>query len=187
MGHWIEYQAVCFTIPAGLRGAERSRFVIALEGGPNNLTERTRSGRERRVRDWYIGMIGTEVQVLRQAVRVAGDCEGMSLRLSGREATPEAYIRRIRRLLAKPERDVTQHITLRATVPRHHPLVSRAKHFGLAEQQFVGYGEEQSHLHPPCDASGADWGAFLRAVDPFIEDSSVVPNRLGQVWHLPSS
>ncbi len=48
-------------MPLSLLGAAEARFVIAIEGGPNNVTERSHTGRERRSRDWYIGMIGTQV------------------------------------------------------------------------------------------------------------------------------
>lgn len=187
MSHWIEYQAASFVIPAGMRGLRATRYVIAMEGGSNNLTERLRNGRERAVRDWYIAMIGSADQVLRQAVKVAGDCEGMSLRLNGRRTTPEAYIRRVRRLLDSARQDVQAHVGLCVTVSRHHALAARCKQFGMAEEQFTQYGQELSRLRPPAGEDGADWGLFFRAVEPCLHDGSVPPGRLGEVFGMPTS
>lgn len=186
MSHWIEYQSACFLIPDGFRGVKGTRFLIASEGGSNNLTQRTPGGQERRVREWYVSMVGRRDDVLRQAVRIAGDCEGMSLRLKGRTITPEAYIRRTRRLLAKPRTDADEHISLVASVTAGHPLVSRAAHFGMTTVPEKCFGEELVHVYPPIQAE-PDWGAFFRAVDPFLFDGSIQPGRLGQVWGLPPS
>jgi len=95
MSYWIEYQMVAFRIPAGLRGTTSERFVVAMEGGSNNLTMSTPGGGEKRVREWYIGLIGIAETVLRQAVRSASDCEDGSLRVRGRRLTPEAYLGRV--------------------------------------------------------------------------------------------
>lgn len=187
MSHWIEYQAASFMIPAGMRGLRATRYVIAMEGGSNNLTERSRSGRERAVRDWYIAMIGSADQVLRQAVKVAGDCEGMSLHLCGRRTTPEAYIRRVRRLLDSARDDAQEHITLCATVSRDHALIGRCRQFGMAEEQFTLYGQDLTRLRPPEGEDGADWGLFFRAVEPCLHDGTVQPGRLGEVWGMPAS
>jgi hypothetical protein len=187
MSHWIEYQVACFAIQAGLRGVAQARYVMAIEGGPNNVTERSHTGRERRSRDWYIGMIGTQVQLLRQAVRAAANCEGGSLKWHGRTMTPEAYIGRARRLVAQAREDVTGHLSLHATVRTGHPLVRRAKQFGLIEQVQKSWGEDESVLSPPRTDDGPDWGAFFRAIDPFLVDHSVSPERLGAVLGLRSS
>lgn len=189
MSHWIEYQATAFVVPDGLGGLRGDRFIVAIEGGSNNLTERARSGRERCARDWYVGMIGTAQQVLTQTVRMAGDCEGMSLRIQGRATTPETYIRRTRRLLEGARPDVVRHARLVATVPAGHPLVDRARQFGFAVEPFTRYSEHLAKLTPPAaaDGSAADWGIHFRAIEPFLQDGSVQPGRLCEVFGLPPS
>ena len=129
-------------------------------------------------------MIGTQQQVLRQAVTAAASCEGMSLRPGGRTSTAEAYIGRIRRLLKQARDDVTGHITLQATVPQGHALVSRAIQFGLVETRQQRYGTAESVLAPGDDLN---WGAYFRAIDPFLESHALDPYSLGCVWGLPSS
>lgn len=189
MSHWIEYQATAFVASEDLLGVRGRRFIVAIEGGSNNLTERSRSGRERCVREWYVGMIGTEQQVLTQTVRMAGDCEGMSLRLQSRTTTPEAYIRRTRRLLLEPRIDVLAHVRLAATVAESHPLVERAQQFGFGVELFTRYSERLARLIPPRGPDGqtADWGLYFRAIEPFLQHGSVQPGRLGEVWGLPAS
>jgi hypothetical protein len=189
MSHWIEYQATAFVVPDGFRGVRGKRFIVAIEGGSNNLTERSRTGRERCVRDWYVGMIGTEQQVLTQTVRMAGDCEGMSLRVQGRASTPEAYIRRTRRMLEEPRTDVLRHIRLVATVAASHPLVERAQQLDFGVELLTRYSEQMARLTPMHgpDADPDDWGQYFRAIEPFLYDGSVQPGRLGEVWGLPAS
>jgi hypothetical protein len=189
MSHWIEYQATAFVVPDGLRGVRGDRFIVAIEGGSNNLTERSRSGRERSVRDWYVGMIGTAQQVLTQTVRMAGDCEGMSLRIQGRATTPEAYIRRTRRLLDTARTDALGHVRFVATVGAADPLVARAKQFGFEVEPLTRYSEQLARLTPPQGADGlaADWGLYFRAIEPFLHDGSVQPGRLCEVWGLPAT
>lgn len=187
MSHLIEYQAECFVLPAGLHGLKQTKFLIAIECGSNNLTETGRDGRERRVRDWGIAMLGSLDQVMRQTVATASACEGGGLKVGGRTTTPEAYIRRARRLLARPREDAMGHISLQATVKVAHALVARARLFGLSEQLQRSWGEDESVLSPPCTDDGPDWGVFFRAVDPFLEEDSVSPQRLGTVWGLPAS
>jgi hypothetical protein len=91
MSYRIEYQWVAYreTVNGG------DRFVVAIEGGDNNVWTGSK-----RARSWSACMLGTADQVLRQAVYFAGACEGGSLKPAGRDCTPEAYIRRIRRLIA---------------------------------------------------------------------------------------
>ena len=90
MSYWIEYQWAAFR-ESTHSGA---KFVVAIEGGSNNVWEKTK-----RARSWNVGMLGTADQVLRRAVHVAGACEDGGLAPSGRNCSPEAYIRRIRRLI----------------------------------------------------------------------------------------
>lgn len=188
MSYTIEYQAACFILPSGWRGLARTKFVIATERGCNNLTERTRGGQERRVREWGIAMLGSPDDVMRQVVGAASYCEGGGLRLAGRRAKPEAYIGRMRRLLSRPRDDAQQHLSLHATVKVDHPLVARGKAFGLPTQFQTTWGADEAVLSPPRQVDGEpDWGLFLRAIEPFLQDGSVAPCRLGAVWGLQAS
>lgn len=187
MSYMIEYQAACFVLPAGLRGLTKTKFVVATEGGSNNTYETTRGGRERRARDWDISMLGSLDQVMQQAVLTAACCEGGGLQVGGRKTTPESYIGRVRRLLTNAREDALGHVSLHATVKVDHPLVARAEHFGLSKQLQRRYGEEQAVLAPPTTDDGPDWGAFFRAIEPFLQDGSISPYRLGAVWGLPKS
>jgi hypothetical protein len=90
MSYRIEYQWASFLE----RSARGDRFVIAIEGGDNNVWT---GGK--RARSWSVCMLGSADQVLRQAVYFAGACEGGGLKPGGRNCSPEAYIRRIRRLV----------------------------------------------------------------------------------------
>lgn len=187
MSYWIEYQACCLVITAGFRGVDRDRYVIAIEGGSNNMTERDACVRTRRARDWSIGMIGTERQVLRQAVATAASCEGHGLRLRGRSTSPEAYIRRVRRLLANPLNEARRHLVLRASVPCDHMLSQRARLFGLREQRIHRWGEDLSELEAVAPNGDLDWGTYFRVIEPFLEDGSVPVHQLGSVMGLPKS
>jgi hypothetical protein len=97
MSHRIEYQWEVFRVTLPNREADE-RFVVAIEGGDNNLIN-TQTGRC--ARRWEVGMIGTTTQVLKQAVEAAGACEGGMLKPGGRDGTPESYIRCIRQLLER--------------------------------------------------------------------------------------
>lgn len=187
MSYMIEYQATCFVLPAGLRGLTKTKFLIASEAGSNNLTRRDASGRERRTREWEIAMLGSPDEVLQQAVMVAAACEQGGLKVRGRWTSPEAYIARTRRLLTQARDDVVGHLSLHATVKADHPLVARAKLFGLGEQFQRRFGEDEAVLSPPMKDDGPDWGVFFKAVAPFISDRSISPYRLGAVWGLPPS
>lgn len=187
MSYWIEYQAICMSIDAGFRGSDRQRYAIAIEGGASNVTERSRTGQERRARDWMLGMVGTAEQVLRQAVATAADCESGGLRVRGRRLTPEAYIGRVRRLLNEPATTAVAHLDLKATVPGAHPLVARARAFGLNVEQVCRHGEEHCVLTAVARNGTLDWGAFFRVVNPLLDDGTVLPYQLGDVWALPRS
>lgn len=187
MSYWIEYQARCLVIAAGFRGVDRDRYVIAIEGGSNNMTERDARGRTRRTRAWSIGMIGTERQVLRQAVALAAHCEGHGLRLRGRSTSPEAYIRRVRHLLANPRDEAPQHLVLRASVPCDHMLAQRARLFGLSEQRTCRWGKDLSELEAVAPNGDLDWGTYFRVIEPFLEDGSVPVHQFGSVLGLPKS
>lgn len=186
MSYWIEYQAAAFVLTADTLGRAEPRFVIATEGGSNNVTTVGRSGRERGVRDWYLSMIGTRTQVLRQAVMAAASCEGGALKPLGRHTTPEAYIGRVRRLLATASAEFERHVTLSAKVPDGHPLVPLAGAAGYVVYPTTEYGESVVKLIPP-QQSAADWAAFFDLIDPHLDVGDIDPSRLGQVWGLRAS
>mgnify|MGYP006379730483 CR=1 FL=1 len=96
MSYRIEYQWASWKLSASPETGGVDRFVIAIEGGDNNLRDAVTG---KRVRSWDVCMLGSAVQVLRQAVYLAGACEGGSLKPGSRDCSPEAYIRRIRRLI----------------------------------------------------------------------------------------
>ncbi len=67
MSYRIEYQFAVFVDDS----TATRRYVVAIEGGDNNLYE-NRSGR--RVRHWESTMLGTETTVLKRAVYFAAAC-----------------------------------------------------------------------------------------------------------------
>lgn len=102
MSYHIEYQWHVFRADPAQTGLDEPRFIVAAEGGCSNVTTMEWSGNrqyERRARDWGATMMGTHRQVMVQAVSIAGSCASGCLKPGGRDCTPEAYIRRIRRLL----------------------------------------------------------------------------------------
>jgi hypothetical protein len=122
MSHRLEYQWTAFHVPAASLGMTDDRFVIAIEGGDNNVCD-ARTGK--RSRSWNVGMIGSRAQVLRQAVRVAGACEGGSPQPLGRRCTPETYVRRIRALLDGPLYPAKGQWRARLRVHPDHPRAGR--------------------------------------------------------------
>ena len=96
MSYRIEYQWACWKLTAGPDTGGVDRFVVAIEGGDNNLRDAVTG---KRARSWEVCMLGSAEQVLKQAVYFAGACEGGSLKPGSRDCSPEAYIRRIRRLI----------------------------------------------------------------------------------------
>jgi len=186
MSYWIEYQAAAFMLPADELGADQARYVVATEGGSNNSSVRDRDGRERRTRDWSIAMIGTQVQVLRQTVRIAAECEGYGLRLKGRACTPEAYIGRIRRLLRHATPDFRRHVVLSPTVPDGHELVPVATAAGYVVYPDSWLGETRVKLIPQRQDE-THWSDYFSMLDPYLDAGSLQPLRLGEVFGLPSS
>lgn len=192
MSYRIEYQWFGLRITSDVApGLAEPRFVIAIEGGDNNLTTTGREGVERRVRSWDIGMIGTETQVLRQATRYGSCCEPGGLKPAGRHCTPEAYIRRIRRVMADAHAMggsdpclMQVSIGLGAELPASHPLVMNAPIKGFSYIPEGGYGQSWVKFQPV----GPDhWATFFAALDPYLDDFSLAPHRMGQIWGLPSS
>lgn len=184
----IEFQWACFSITTALcRDLDEPRFVVAIERGSNGLVEiGVSSGRPRLARSWSIGMIGTHRQVMRRATHAAAACESGSLRPGGRRCTPEAYISRVRRLLARPhDIDATErHIALAISVCAIHPVAQLERTDG-----FTYYEHEQ--LHTPCvkliPRGPAQWACYFALVDPFLDDFSLHPANLGEVQGLSRS
>ena len=186
MSYWIEYQTACFKLDGELLGMDEARFVVACEGGSNNLTERGPYGRERRVREWYVAMLGTRIQVLRQAVKTAAACEGCGLRAGGRTVSPEEYIGKIRRQLRAPRYDFERHVTLSARVPEHHALIEIAAAADYVVYPETSFRETEVKLIPRVQ-NPATWAGYFRMLDDYLDDGSIRPGQLGQVWHLPQS
>ena len=86
-------------------------------------------------------MLGSAEQVLKQAVYFAGACQGGSLKPGSRDCSPEAYIRRIRRLIeddAPPARGCW-YPSVR--VAEAHPLAVHATQLDLTIEREQRYGE----------------------------------------------
>lgn len=187
MSYWIEYQAAAFVVNAADLGLSEPRFALAIEGGSNNLTQTARNGREYRVREWYLSALGTYTQVLRHAVRIAADCEGRGLQLEGRKLSPEAYIRRCKRMLEQPRPDFERHIVLAADLPADHPVArSSAQAEGFTRYEFSERDVERVKLIP-LQQNPAAWATLLNMLDPYLDDGSIPIGRLGQVYGMPSS
>ncbi len=56
MSYRLEYQYAAYRVPAAQIGQQEDRFVVAIEGGDNNVRN-SRTGK--RARDWEVCMIGT--------------------------------------------------------------------------------------------------------------------------------
>lgn len=184
----IEYQWACFAITWELcPQLNEPRFVVAVEGGCSNLFEAQAStGRPRRVRGWGIGMIGTHRQVLRYATHVAAACEGGSLKPGGRACTPEAYIARVRRLMAHAHEAgaAERHIALATEVPADHPLAQAERVDGFTYYESGQLQDSRVKLIP----RGTDqWARYFNLIDPFLDDLSLHPSNTGVVWGLPRS
>lgn len=186
MSYWIEYQAACFRLEAARLGSSEDRFVIATEAGSNNLTERSAGGRERRVREWSISMLGTRQQVLRSALRTAAACAGGNLQVRSTRVSPETYYRRIKRLLANPCSSFDAHVTLSATVAEGHVLIAQASACGYVVYPETSWGQTRVKLIPPSQVP-SEWARYFELVDPFLDDGSIEPHALGQIFGLRAS
>lgn len=139
MSYRIEYQWACWRLPATPERGGVERFVVAIEGGDNNVRD---SVTGKRSRDWGVCMLGSAAQVLKKAVYFAGACEGGSLKPGSRDCSPEAYIRRIRRLI-----EANDALSMRGNwypnvrVPEAHPLAAHAQQLGLSTVREQRYGD----------------------------------------------
>ena len=145
MSYRIEYQYASFRVPLP---DGTVRHVIAVEGGDNNLCD---SVTNKRSRSWEVCFIGTAFQVLKQAVYFAGACEGGCLKPLGRDAKPEAYISRIRRLIEGAEISMQGRWYPSVQVPSAHPLVEHARALDLASTTDMQFGREVTHISIPPD------------------------------------
>jgi hypothetical protein len=138
MSYRIEYQWASWRLTAGPDTGGVDRFVVAIEGGDNNLRDAVTG---KRARSWEVCMLGSAEQVLKQAVYFAGACEGGSLKPGSRDCSPEAYIRRIRRLIedsAPPARGCWYPCV---RVAEAHPLAVHATQLDLTIEREQRYGE----------------------------------------------
>ncbi|WP_128003009.1 MULTISPECIES: hypothetical protein [Piscinibacter] len=139
MSYRIEYQWACWRLPATPERGSIPRFVVAIEGGDNNLRDAVTG---KRARDWDVCMLGSAAQVLKRAVYFAGACEGGSLKPGSRDSSPEAYIRRIRRLIeADDALPAHGNWYPNVRVPEAHPLAAHAQQLGLSTAREQRYGE----------------------------------------------
>ncbi|UUZ66245.1 hypothetical protein LP417_35100 (plasmid) [Polaromonas sp. P1-6] len=79
-------------------------FVVVAQVGDSNCFEAGLDGRcGRMARAWQSMFFGTAESIMCDAIRYSSDFEGGMVRMSGEKATPEKYIARVRRQLAKAE------------------------------------------------------------------------------------
>lgn len=150
MSYRIEYRWLAFAVDGTGADTAEPRFVVAVEGGDSNVTTRMWTGQrlvKRCARRWEVCMLGTARQVLRQAVEFAGACERGCLKPLGRDCSPEAYIGRIRRLVARAgptpcgigwAPDVR--------IAPGHPALAYAESLGLVLREEVRFGCRAVHV-----------------------------------------
>jgi len=143
MSYRLEYQWAAFHIPVRSLGFGADRYIVAIEGGDNNVRH-ARTGK--RARSWDACMIGTAEQVLKQAVYFAGACEGGSLQPHGRCCTPEAYIRRIRRLINNPAGMRNGWWSAKPRVGAAHAIADDAGLLGFEATIERRYGQEETAI-----------------------------------------
>jgi hypothetical protein len=177
MSYHIEYQWAVFHIPAQSFDLDADRFVVAIEGGDNNCY--THSGK--RARSWNVCMIGTKEQVLKRAVYHAGACESGCLQPRGRCYTPEAYIRRIRRLIDGPTYTQNGWWTPELRIAVDHPLVADLRQIGIEPTFEKRFGEMTTAVSLPQEA----YPDFFRLVDKY--GNVLPPWSLASVSGLPHS
>lgn len=140
MSYRIEYQwAALRTTVAG-----EARFVIAVEGGDNNIGDARRAARR-----WEACMIGSARQVLKQAVGFAASCESEMLRPLGRRCSAEAYIRRIRCLVESHEQTSGGLWFPDVNLLPGHPALSFARDIGWPSEPTSRFGCSEVHVEIP--------------------------------------
>lgn len=100
MSYEIIYQYKCFVeSQPEIHGGEL-KFVLAVEAGSNNCYDHG----NHRSRSWQVMALGNHDEVLRQILRWASSCEGGMLKPGNKDSTPEAFIKKVRKLLAEAAR-----------------------------------------------------------------------------------
>ena len=162
MSYRLEYQWVALRVAGAPLGFAEDRFIIVIEGGDNNLYD----ARCRRSRSWNACMVGTRNAVLRQAVYMAGACEGGSLQPHGRHCTPESYIRRIRRLLDHAEDKLPCGGSWQPClhVAQDHPVVAEIRSIGVEVRIESWYGSPRATAGIPSEHLAAYFGLIDRYI-----------------------
>ena len=119
--------------------------------------------------------------MLKQAVYYAGACEGGSLQPHGRRCTPEAYIRRIRRLIDGPAYLQNGWWPAQLSVNVIHAIVADVREIGLEPKVEQCYGQERAVVQ----FSQERHPEFFRIVDKYSGDLPAW--RFAEVNSLPSS
>jgi hypothetical protein len=148
MSYRIEYQWGAFHVPALQFGLDADRYVVAIEGGDNNVYN---ASNNKRSRSWSVCMIGTKNQVLKQAVGFAAACDGGGLQQRGRYCTPESYIRRIRNLIDSGDYLQIGTWSAELRVAETHAIFCEARALGLEVTLRRRFGEEVACIAFPSD------------------------------------
>ena len=163
MSHRLEYQWAAFLVAGAPLGLAEDRFIVVIEGGDSNVYD-TQTGR--RSRSWDACMAGTRNEVLRQAVDMAGACEGGSLQPHGRHCTPESYIRRIRQLIDRAGDKLPYgRWQPRLRVAQDHPVVADIRSLGVEVQIESWYGSQRATANIPPEHLAAYFGLVGRYID----------------------
>lgn len=188
MSYRIEYQWACLELTSSLvPGLKESQFIVAIEGGTNNLCSRDwRTGRERRHREWEVGMFGTRKQVLDQTAYYGQVCDGGSLRPNGRICSSKAYMARIVRLLADPYRDedALRHFVFNPSLDAELALIESP---ALAEFDCLRterYGRPVVSVNAgACNT----WAHLFELIAPGLDDMSIRPWSMGRIYNFDPS
>ena len=104
MSYEIEYKREAYYLENEQNKFNEKDFIVFVQEGSNNCYEISWSGRQKRERSWKIIQKGWEYSIIQEICYRSGFCEGGSLKLNGRDVTPESYLKLYRKLLksAKP-------------------------------------------------------------------------------------
>jgi hypothetical protein len=136
------------------------RYLLLELGGPNNLTEpHPQTGREVTSRDWAVVAYGQQWETMREAVRMAAECEGGMLRLSGnRDTQAEDYIKSARKALADaltPAQAAAHGVSLSAEIAFQPPSQDVLKNFAGIPKRAEEKSVVSFHLSPLREAEHA--------------------------------
>ncbi len=100
MSSECDYEHVVIKFDKHVHWLKDDLIALCALTGSNNLYRGSA-----RVRKWEVAAIGTSSEVMSEVIRMAGSCEGQSLRLGNFGdsgcVTPETYIKRIRGLIKR--------------------------------------------------------------------------------------